>query len=87
MEYDHELKTDPEVFQATMEGVKRFEIRLNDRDFKVGNVLRLRETKYTGKAMAEGLPLLYTGRDYFFKVSYILHGPIYGLAPGWVIMS
>lgn len=46
------LKILPEFFQAQAEGKKNFEIRKNDRDYKVGSVLSLREfdgTKYTGR--------------------------------------
>jgi len=47
----HELKTDSAVFQAVHEGKKTFEIRKNDRNFKVGDELWLKETVYTGEEM------------------------------------
>lgn len=83
----HELKTDPEVFQALWDGRKTFEIRYDDRAFMEDDDLILRETFYTGEEMRQGKPLTYTGRDYEFHVLYILRGPIYGLQKGWVIMS
>jgi hypothetical protein len=84
----HELKTDPEVFQAVYDGFRKaFEIRFNDRNFTEGDDLLLRETFYTGEEMNQGKPLIYTGREYEFHISYVLRGPIYGLKEGWVIMS
>jgi len=83
----HDLKTDPEVFQASADGVKNFEIRRNDRDFKVGDVLTLHETEHSGAEMQDGKPLVYTGRSTKAKIYYILHGPIYGLEDGWVILA
>lgn len=37
----HELKILPEYFEAVTSGRKQFEIRKNDRDFKVGDQLIL----------------------------------------------
>lgn len=83
----HELKTDPLVFEAVYLGVKTFEIRRDDREFKIGDTLFLRETQYTGAQMATGKPLIYTHREAYRTVSHILRGPLYGLADGWAILS
>lgn len=82
----HELKTDPQVFDDVVDGRKTFEIRKDDRGFEVGDMLVLRKTKHTGAEMANGAPLKYLGALYVY-VTYILRGPIYGLADGWVIMA
>ena len=84
---EHDLKTDPQVFDDVAEGRKPFEIRKDDRGFEVGDLLRLRKTKHTGAEMAEGSPLEYIGSPLCLWVTYILRGPIYGLADGWVIMA
>lgn len=81
----HELKTDPAVFEAVATGAKTHEIRLNDRDYAVGDELWLRETVYTGAEMAAGAELLYTSRETLRTVSHIQTG--YGLQEGWCILS
>jgi hypothetical protein len=81
----HSLKTDPDVFDAVWNGLKTFEIRFNDRDFKVGDWLSLHETKYSGSEMKACAPLDYTGRTMLKQVSHVLSG--YGLADGWVCLS
>ncbi|WP_411239039.1 ASCH/PUA domain-containing protein [Bacillus altitudinis] len=48
----HDLKIMPQYFWAVKTGIKGFEIRRNDREFQVGDILRLREYKdghYTGR--------------------------------------
>lgn len=40
----HELKIYPEFFSAVCTGVKRAELRKNDRDYRVGDTLHLLET-------------------------------------------
>ena len=84
---EHELKTDPDVFDDVVSARKLFELRFNDRNFNVGDILKLRKTKYTGKEMSEGKPLEYIGNPFYVLVLHILKGPIYGLADGWIIMS
>lgn len=83
----HELKTDPKVFDAVVNGLKTFEIRKNDRNFQVGDELTLRKTRYTNEEMKSGMPLEFTGDFWTVKAVYILFGPIYGLQDGWCIMS
>ena len=79
------LKTDPAVFQDVLDGKKTFEIRFNDRGYQVGDLIVLKETKFTGQQMREGSPLIYTGREMQKQISYILSG--YGLQDGWVILG
>lgn len=57
----HDLKIRSEFFEAVRSGVKRFEIRRNDRGYKVGDLLCLHETDGAG----------YTGRSVAKFVSYI----------------
>lgn len=84
----HQLKTDPIPFDAVWTRRKHFEIRYNDRGYKVGDVLELVETKYSSEQMKkEKKPLIYTGRQQKVVVTHIMYGPEYGLADEWCIMS
>lgn len=82
----HILKTDPEVFQALVRGVKNYEIRYNDRNFQVGDILELQETLWSGHQVTfEGKPVVYTGQTTLRRITHILTG--YGLKDGWVILN
>lgn len=59
----HELKILPEYFAPVKEGKKTFEIRKNDRDFKVGDTLILKEI-YSNSDK-------FTGREVTKKITYI----------------
>lgn len=61
----HELKTWPDYYNHLVDGTKTFEYRRNDRGFKVGDVLHLREWE----PMPEGR---YTGREMRRRVTYVL---------------
>jgi hypothetical protein len=84
---EHQLKCWPEYFDRLKSGEKRFEIRRNDRDFQVGDILVISAWSPALKRFIEGR------RPLRFKVTYILHGPfspvVYdrGLDSGWCIMS
>lgn len=60
----HELKCDPKYFRRVFDAQKNFEVRKNDRDFQIGDTIRLREYDRDAKE--------YTNRELFFKISYIL---------------
>jgi len=81
----HELKTDPDAFVASFRGDKLYEIRLDDREFRMGDMLVLRETAASGERMAEGAPLIYTGRVLSRIITHKLDG--YGLKEGWVVLG
>ena len=80
------LKTDSDVFQETWDGLKTYEVRLDDRNFAVGDILLLKETRYTGEEMKAGKPLVYTGRTVRCRVIQKLSGR-YGLKDGWCILG
>jgi hypothetical protein len=75
----HELKTWPEHFCDVAAGRKTFELRLDDREFAVGDTLVLREWSPRAKEYSGGVERR--------TVSHILRGPAFGLADGYVIMS
>jgi len=60
----HNLKTWPEYFQPVLDGTKRFEIRINDRNYKAGDTLNLQEYE---PSKGE-----YTGRELDATVTYVL---------------
>lgn len=82
---NHELKTDPEPFQACVWGFKSYEIRLDDRCFNQGDTLSLRETKYSGEEMQNGKPLEYTGRVLGRQITEVRTG--YGIKDGWCVLG
>lgn len=81
----HSLKCDSEVFNAVADGRKTHEIRFDDRDYRLGDVLLLKETVYSAAEMQTGAPVLFTGQEIWRVVSHVLTG--YGLFPGWVCLS
>jgi hypothetical protein len=75
----HELKCHSGPFQSVYAGVKSFEIRVNDRDYQVGDSLHLKE--YDPKTNS------YSGRWVSKRITYMIHGGNYGLPENLVVMA
>ena len=75
---NHKLKTWPKEFSAMLFGSKSFEVRVNDRDFMVGDYLQLEEWDPETEQ--------YTGRVLMRHVTYIMKGA-FGIPSNMIIMS
>lgn len=75
----HELKTWPEAFRGLTHGLKMHEVRKWDRDFQVGDVLRLREWDPDTKE--------YTGNDFTVEITWLTDPSTYGMPVEFVVMS
>ncbi|ECY4196891.1 DUF3850 domain-containing protein [Salmonella enterica subsp. enterica serovar Ball] len=74
----HTIKIAPKYLDAVITGQKKAELRRNDRNYKVGDVLSLKEWKH-GK---------YTGREWSAVITHVL--PINEVVAGfesWVVLS
>jgi hypothetical protein len=74
----HELKTYQKYFEESEMGTKIFEVRKNDRNFKVGDILMLRE-------YSESLGMC-SGRQIKCIVTYVLDDSNY-CKEGYVILG
>jgi hypothetical protein len=84
----HELKTWPDYFWPLVHGEKTFDLRLNDRDFQVGDLVKFLEWDPESKTA--------TGMVEVRRITYILRGPFFnpdhseswsGLREGWAILA
>lgn len=85
----HKLKTHPQMFADLRDGRKRFEVRRDDRGFRVGDILELHEWPVAG-ATCEADQYYQSCRrhDVFTaQITYILRGGEWGIEPGYVVMG
>lgn len=77
----HELKQETAYFQLTIKNKKNYEIRLNDRNFAVGDYIALNEWDPIEKK--------YTGRSEVCEIESILNSDDFpeGLKEGYVILG
>lgn len=82
---EHQLKTWPSYFGQIENNEKLFEVRKNDRDFQVGDLLILQEYDPWHKK--------YTGAEIYCEVSSVLSGlpvddPVFfGISQGYCVMG
>lgn len=73
-----QIKIAPQYYNAVLSGIKTFEIREDDRNYKVGDIVCLNE--WDGGD--------YTGRYMKKTITYILRdAEEYGLKPGYCIFG
>ena len=77
MIFDHELKIWPVHFAPLTLGMKKAEIRKNDRDFKVNDIIKFREWLPDSEE--------YTGRCAFARVIHVAKAP--PIQQGWALLS
>lgn len=86
----HELKTQDRFFKQKLEGKKPFEFRLNDRDYKVGDLIKHREIeiKVPISHREEYGSWVETSRIVYEKVlSVTTHDDFEHIPKGWCIMG
>ena len=74
---EHELKIYPKYFEDVISGKKKFEIRKNDRKYRVGDILKLKEWDN----------IKYSGREARAEVIYLIDDKFAGIQPGYVVMG
>lgn len=72
----HDLKITSEYFDLQDRGIKNFEVRFNDRDYKVGDELYLNEFSegvYTGRSIKRNIIYVFNDERYV-KEGYVIIG-------------
>ena len=75
----HHVKTWPAYWEAIADGRKTFEIRIDDRRYAEGDTVYHHEWDPDASVR--------TGRVMRAQVGYVLHGPAFGLAHGFVVFA
>lgn len=87
---EHVLKLNDRYFDAVANGIKTFEIRKNDRDYKVGDTLVLLDVDDNDKFLTYAGHNLGINLNYEVKVAvtYILtHDEFDGISEGYVALG
>jgi len=74
----HKLKIEPQYLENLISGRKKSEVRLNDRDYQLGDVLEFVESFVNKKGWQDS-------RIIRFRITHIHSG--LGLLPGYVMLS
>lgn len=85
MSTTHELKEHSSCFESVFTGKRMHEIRVNDRNFKVGDFLKLREW-HPPEVTKDGVGV-YTGREITVAVTYVTPGGEWNLPDNLCVLS
>lgn len=77
----HELKTIARYYDAVVEGRKTFEVRLNDRAFQTGDIVRL--IKVDDKGFFTRDPPY----SVEYRITYLLQGGQFGIEPRYCVLG
>ena len=80
---EHELKCWPQWYEPQAKGDMHFDVRRNDREYAVGDIVHQREYA----PPRSGFPAQYTGREMKRKITHILEGGVFGVERGFCILS
>jgi ASC-1-like (ASCH) protein len=82
---EHRLKLDIKCCQDVYDGLKTFEVRINDRDYQVGDIIRFRPVDYKAEFCHHEI------ENKTYQITYILDlrsiDCFIGLEDGWIVFS
>ncbi len=81
---EHQLKIRKNYLQDILEGIKNFEVRKNDRNYQVGDVLVLNEWEPTDVILNTGD---YSGKKVKVRVDYVFYMSELGVNSDYCVMS
>lgn len=79
MKKEHKIKTLPEFFEMALTGRKPFEIRINDRDYKEGDIIKLCEIANNDNEFK------FTGNEIMGYITDVI--PLDKNEQGWVVLK
>ena len=77
----HNIKLLSEFCDDVYTGKKTFEIRYNDRDYKVGDKVRFTPISTQGEIVKHPI------KDRVYEITYILSNSTWGLQEGYIVFS
>jgi hypothetical protein len=78
----HNLKLWPQFWVTTTNAIRSFDIRNNDREFEIGDVIRFQEWEPSTRQ--------YTGRECYREITYVLRArdcPAKAITEGYVALA
>lgn len=77
---EHKIKIKKRYYDAVLKGEKTFEIRKNDRDYNVGDIINF-------IPIADDCDMILPHNQTSYKVTYVFHGGEYGLEEGYCVFG